>query len=86
MEAATLPKLRRGPKGYRVHCIEDGLTFETAVEAGEHYGIDSTTILEAIRGFRKRNIEGYVLKINKTFAFQDQLDVSESEDADELDS
>lgn len=47
-----------------VKCLEDDLSFESTIEAGRHYKINSTTITSAIK---KRN--GYVPKVNKTFEF-----------------
>lgn len=47
-----------------VRCIEDNLKFESIIDAGRHYKINSTTITNAIK---KRS--GYVPKVNKTFEF-----------------
>lgn len=47
-----------------VRCIDDNIEFESTIEAGRHYKIDSTTIANAIK---MRN--GYVPKIKKTFEF-----------------
>lgn len=47
-----------------VKCMDDNIEFESTIEAGRQYKVDSTTIANAIK---TRN--GYVPKIKKTFEF-----------------
>lgn len=46
-----------------IYCVEDNIIFESVTAARRYYGLGNSTIQDAIRKYN-----GYVSKINKTFA------------------